>query len=298
MRGVVWKRTAHLPSARVLVGDGHIGDGGEVVGDDQRDVEGGFDGGLVPAGEGAASVGGLELRRGQRARRAVVAAVLAAVEAAQLIVQRAGEAQAERRLAGREFAVEGHRQRFGLLVHDGDAHGLLAAGQDCDGGGDGEFGGVERDGGDRLGDGYPDGEFAVERVVLEVGREAQVVVDGQDGAVEAVGSGGSHSGDPPWERRLRAVAGVCSVDGTPGGTRTLAAGLRRPVLYPLSYGGARRSIAEEAVLKSQAFPLATGEKTGYNALDTLEGVAYDAACLRATHRHSVPSAYARVLLGK
>lgn len=67
-------------SAHLLLDDGHVGDRGAVLGHDERDVEAGLDGGLIPAGEGAAGVDRLELSDGHVAVLAVHA-VLAAVEA-------------------------------------------------------------------------------------------------------------------------------------------------------------------------------------------------------------------------
>lgn len=56
-------------TAKILGGllrdDVHVGEGDQLRWDDEGDVERGFEGGLVPAREGAAGAGRLELGRGQ-----------------------------------------------------------------------------------------------------------------------------------------------------------------------------------------------------------------------------------------
>ncbi len=81
--------------------DGAVGDGGVAAVDDQGDVVGGLEGRLVEAGEGAARIGGFELRDGVVARGG-----LGEIEAAQLVVEDAGVVDGDawpcRRGAGRE----------------------------------------------------------------------------------------------------------------------------------------------------------------------------------------------------
>src|SRR5215472_7628203 len=64
-----------------------VGEGGEVIVDDERDLVAGLEFGLVPAWEGAARVGGFELRRRNDVRLAGGVGVLTAIEAVQLVVQ-------------------------------------------------------------------------------------------------------------------------------------------------------------------------------------------------------------------
>ena len=59
--------------------DGAVGDGGVAFVDDERDVEGGFEGRLVEGGECAARVSGFELRDG-----IVAACSLGEIEAAKV----------------------------------------------------------------------------------------------------------------------------------------------------------------------------------------------------------------------
>ena len=68
-RGAEVERVLAVAGAGRVGDDGAVGDGGVAGVDDERDVEGGFEGRLVEAGEGAARIGGFELRDG------VVAAV-------------------------------------------------------------------------------------------------------------------------------------------------------------------------------------------------------------------------------
>ena len=82
------KRTTFLPFSTRSLGDGGVGDDLQGRIDDERGGEDGLEGGLVPAGEGAAGVGGLELRGREPAPFAALILVLAAVEAAQLVVER------------------------------------------------------------------------------------------------------------------------------------------------------------------------------------------------------------------
>ena len=65
--------------------DGAVGDGGVAFVDDERDVEGGLEGGLVEGGEGAARIGGFELRDG-----VVAPGGLGEIEAAEFAVEDAG----------------------------------------------------------------------------------------------------------------------------------------------------------------------------------------------------------------
>ena len=70
---------------------GAVGDREEAGVDDERDAEHRLEVGLVPARERPPAVGGLHLGRGDHLLGAVVVGVRAAVEAAQLVVEDAGE---------------------------------------------------------------------------------------------------------------------------------------------------------------------------------------------------------------
>ena len=86
---------------------GAVGDGGEVVVDDEGDGEDGLEVGLVPAREGPAGVGGLELGGGDDVLDAVVVGEGAAVEAPQLVVEDAGEREVQCGRPGRQRLSEG-----------------------------------------------------------------------------------------------------------------------------------------------------------------------------------------------
>ena len=114
---------------RVFAGSGgdvadHVGvrDDGVAGVDGKRDVEGGLERGLVEAGEGAAGVGGFELGY------SVVAGLgLREIEAAELVVQDAGEAVGDRDMAGGESLGEGEGGLF-LFEIEGDCSGLAVGG--------------------------------------------------------------------------------------------------------------------------------------------------------------------------
>ncbi len=84
-----------------------VGDDGVAGVDGEGDVEGGFVGGLVEGGEGAAGVGGFELGDG------VVAGFgFGEIEAAELVVEDAGVADREGYFAGGEGLREGEGGLF------------------------------------------------------------------------------------------------------------------------------------------------------------------------------------------
>ena len=114
---------------------------------DQRNVEGGLEGRLVEAGEGAARVGGLELGDGIVAARG-----FREIEAAQFVVEDARVSDGERGFAGGDRVGEGEGGLLLVLV-EGDGGGLLLAGGGNGNGLKSDLGGVEGDGADRLFDG-------------------------------------------------------------------------------------------------------------------------------------------------
>ena len=142
--------------------------------DHQRDVERGFLGRLVEAGERAARVGGLHLTD-----RVVAPVRLAQVEPAQLVVQDAGVGDADRgrsggqRLRGQER--EGHRLGLGVRRHVGDMRDVRGLDQHL---AKSEFSRMQGDGRGRLLDAHLDLGTSAERGVREVGRKPQPVVLG------------------------------------------------------------------------------------------------------------------------
>jgi hypothetical protein len=77
-----------------------VGDRQLIFGHDERDREAGLQIGLVPTGEGPASVGRLELRRGDGLLLTLVVGERAAVEPSQLVVQDPPEPRVEPCYAG------------------------------------------------------------------------------------------------------------------------------------------------------------------------------------------------------
>ncbi len=104
-------------------GDGPVGDGRVGAVYHKRDIIGGLEGRLVKAGEGAARVGGLELRNGVIAPRG-----LGEIEAAQFVVQDAGVGDGERSFARRQLLGEGESGLFLLRVKGDGCSQLLARG--------------------------------------------------------------------------------------------------------------------------------------------------------------------------
>src|SRR4029453_8076337 len=154
--------------------------------DRERDAEDGFEGRLVPAGERAARVGGLELRGRHRARHATRVLVDRAIESAQLVVEGAAERQPEAAGPGRQRC--GHRQptALGRLV-EGDGGALLVSLRvDHDRLVDDQLDGVEDDLADRFGDLDGDALLAAKGQRGEVGLEPDVVTARDDGARESV----------------------------------------------------------------------------------------------------------------
>ena len=193
------------PDPAVTVGRpvdlGAVGECGDALGHDERHSEHGLQVGLIPAGERAPGVGGLELRRRDRVR-AVVVGVGRPVEAVELVVELAPERHPQE--PGARF--DGHREREGralqLLVvrHVGHrdlgadlgAHGRMV---------DREVERVHDDLVDPLVDVDLDLDGARERRRPEVGLEDQVVSGRDDGARKPVailhGTGAYRAADAP-----------------------------------------------------------------------------------------------------
>ena len=107
-----------LASSRGRLGgsDGHVGDGLQLLRHDERDVERCLHLGFVPAGERTTGVRCLELRRRETTLDAVAVHVGAAVEAAQLVVQLAGEVEAQHHAPRRKRRREAQRHALLFLV--------------------------------------------------------------------------------------------------------------------------------------------------------------------------------------
>ncbi len=155
---------------------------------DQRDVVGGLEGRLVEAGKGAARVGGFKLRDG-----VVAAGGFGEIEAAQLVVEDAGEGDVKRGLACGEFLREGEGGLLLFLV-ERDGGGLLFAGGGDGDALEGDLCGVESDGVERTGGGDVDGFDAGEGGLVEVGREGEGVVVRADGLREPLCAGVTNRG--------------------------------------------------------------------------------------------------------
>ena len=154
-----------LEARRWDIGDNvGVGDDGIAGVDGEGDGEGGLESGLVEAGESAAGVvGGFELGDG-----VVAGGGFGEIEAAELVVEDAGEGDVEGVGAG------------GELLREGEG-GLLLGGIEGDGGcfafgGDGlnlELDGVEGDGAGGRSEGEVDGFDAGEGGGLDVGDETR-----------------------------------------------------------------------------------------------------------------------------
>ena len=157
----------------------------------QRNLEYGFGRRLVPAGKGAAGVGGLELRGRQITGFAGRRLVFRAVETEQLVVQLAGKGQRQLRRAGGQFQGKGQRHRFGLGVQ-GDAAVSDGFAADAQAGrGHFQLRRVHRDGAGRFGQFHFDDGVAAESERLQVGAQRQAVMAGPHpgGQDDGIGSG-------------------------------------------------------------------------------------------------------------
>ena len=167
-----------------------VGDGQQIRLDDEGDVEHGLEVGLVEARERPPAVGDLHLGGGDDPLGAVVGRVGAAVPAAQLVVERAGEVDGDERGADLLGAVD--RQPLGRLV-ERERPGLAVDGDPADV----ELGGVEHDLLDDVVDGHVDVDGADEDGGVEVGLQGQLVAGGDDARV----AGGT--GCRRWEQQSR-----------------------------------------------------------------------------------------------
>ena len=169
--------------------DPGVGNGRQRLVHDQRDLKDRLERRLVPARKRPSCVGRFELRGRQRLGVPVGVRVSAAVEAAQLVVQEAGERDVQGVATGGQRPVEAQRRAFVRFVEEsgagerpavrvGNRHRLYV-----------EFAGVE----DEVAGFFPHDEFdrflAREPVRGQVGRQPDDVAFGVRGIRQAVGFG-------------------------------------------------------------------------------------------------------------
>ena len=165
----------HAPIARGGARDlGTRGDGQQVIGHDERNVEGGLQIGLVPARERSPRTGRFELGGGNGVFDPVIAGVGRSVEAAELVVEHAGELDGHRGRTRFEGGGQLQCQALGRLVEPtGCVVRLVADLHPC--GCDGELGGVEHDAAGGFRDVDVDLDTAGERRRGQVGLEEQSI---------------------------------------------------------------------------------------------------------------------------
>ena len=171
----------HLPAVLQLFGaDGGVGHRGQIRIDDQDGGEDGLERRLVPAREGPAGIGRLKLCGGEEAEVARGVLVLAAVKAAELVVESALEREAKPPDAGGEGLGEGKTAALGRLV-ERDGGGLRDPRRTFRRRtGDAQLGRVEEDLRGRLVDGHRNGFFTRKRSGREVRLEAEVITSRDD----------------------------------------------------------------------------------------------------------------------
>ncbi len=166
-----------------------VGNGEKVFVDNQRNRKGCFVGGFVPAGEGAACIGGFELRRSDDLFNTIGIGECGSVEAAEFVVEFAVEPNAEMRLSGGNWTIKGEGDSLFLGVKGNPGHRNRCAGItrsfDEVGGQDVEIEGVARDGVGWGRDQNGNEDLASKGGSFEVWFEGELVTDGSDGAVEA-----------------------------------------------------------------------------------------------------------------
>ena len=166
---------------------GAVRDGDQTVLHDERRSEDGLQVRLVPAGERATSVGGLEVRGADHLGVAVLVLIRAPVEAGEPGVQLPRELDAERPSSRLSGLREGHRRAFGVVVGEDLGHldrVPVGAGQrrliEL------QLVGVQDDLGDRLDDVERHLDRAGERPGVQIRLEGQVVSGGNDRPREPV----------------------------------------------------------------------------------------------------------------
>ena len=99
--------------------DRHVRYGFQFRGDDERHLEGSLDRRFIPAGQCPPCIRRLKLRRREVPLRTVSRRVAAAIEAAQLVIQDAGEIEMQGGRARRERLREAQREAFpGIVIFD------------------------------------------------------------------------------------------------------------------------------------------------------------------------------------
>ena len=159
---------------------GAVRDGEEVRLDHEGDGEDGLEVGFVPAGEGAAAVGGLHLAGGDDLFVPVGIAERAAIPAAQFVVQRSRELDGERRCTGGEGVVDDQPLGGGVEVMAVDRRAVHRHRDDA------ELVGVQDQPIDRFRHVEGDVGPSTEGCGRQIGLEHQVVAGGNHGAGQAV----------------------------------------------------------------------------------------------------------------
>lgn len=158
-----------VAGARLIGKDVTVGDGGVAFVDDEGDVEDCFVGGLVQGRKCAASVGSFKLGDG-----VTTAGSLAQVEAAKLVVEDASEADVDVGESCGNRSGHGERDHFVFFV--GGDGGFLGDAVGLDGDFfEGDFGGIQNDGGGRCTKADVNGFVAGESGGGEIGFKGEVV---------------------------------------------------------------------------------------------------------------------------
>lgn len=117
-RGLL-KDNGFLVTLLGLRGDGHVGESNQLFGDGQGDSISGLGSGLIPAGEGTAGIGSLELGDAHVLGLALGILVGRAVETGHLVAQNTVEGDAEDGSTLGELRVEGKGGSVAVLIECG-----------------------------------------------------------------------------------------------------------------------------------------------------------------------------------
>ena len=158
-----------------LVDNRRVGDRHHIGGNVQRQLKSGFARRFIPAGKGPPRVRGLELSGRQVSRFPFRVHILAAVKAAQLVVQLPGKAQIQLGCAGIDRLGKRQDSRFPLLIQgNGRGPRALAALRQSSGV-DGQLVGVQLDFRSRRGHLQVDNFQPVESELLEIGLQSNAI---------------------------------------------------------------------------------------------------------------------------
>ena len=239
--------------------DGRVGHRLHGLGNVEGNPEGGLDRRFVPAGQGAAGVGGLKLGGSQIRRFALRVGVLAAVKAPQLVVQLPGV---------RHFQMLVAHQPLGRRARDAD-DGALAIGVVGNARGrlfvlaanvaparrrrfDVNLGAVEHDLPDAGFHLHGDVHLAGEGKVIKIGGQRQFVVNGANIVGQDNGVGGRHRiflrGTGQWIRAMARPLAIAMSNGR------MAAGKRQTAMAAASAGAPKCSTPDALSAPKPAGP--------------------------------------------